>query len=202
MKESREDGMSEQNEPHDQWLRMWQESAPEAPNPERLARMAMARVWHFDHRVFWRNFREYAGGLVMLVICAGQVMLRKDPGGGWVGLGSVGFVMAYLWWRHRGLQPLDPLADLAVYRAAMLRRYDDQIRLLGSVPYWYLLPLFVPPIWVAIHAWHRSPRGAAILLAVVAVFYGFVGWLNVKLAVGVLRREREKIEAMFQEAAE
>jgi hypothetical protein len=188
-------------EPNDQsqWLRAWQESAPESAALERMARVLMARVWRFDQKIFWRNFREYAAGIMMLVVFAGMVVLGKDRTGGWIGIGSVGFVMAYLWWKHRGLHPLDPAASLATYRAAMLQRYDDQIRLLRSIVYWYLLPLSVWPLWIAAKTWQRSPPAAVISLAVLAAAYTFVGRLNVKTAAGKLRQQRAELEAMFKE---
>ena len=89
----------------------------------------MARVWRFDQQIFWRNFREYTAGLVLMVVFAGQIALNNDPFGGAIGLACVGFVMTFLWWKHRHLEPLDPAADLRVYRRALLQRFDDQIRL-------------------------------------------------------------------------
>jgi len=182
--------------PDDSWMRVWQENSDAAPDPERLARTIMAQVWRFDQKLFWRNFREYAAGIVLMVVFAGQIALAHDRAGGVVGFISVGFVMGYLWWKHRGLRPLDPAADIEAYRAALLGRFDDQIRLLRSVTYWYLLPLFIPPLWQMAHAWSRSPWVAGISLAVVAALYAFIGWLNVIVAVRWLRAARDKVESM------
>jgi len=181
----------------EEWGRMWQARMASAEDPERVARTIMAQVWRFDQTLFWRNAREYAGGIVLLVVFLGQLVLGNDRIGALVGIGSVGFVIGYLWWKHRGLQPLDPAADVIAYRAALLARVDDQIRLLRSVTYWYLLPLFLPTLWQAVHVWQKSPWAAVVSLAVVAALFAWVRWLNVIGGVGALLATRANVEAMF-----
>jgi hypothetical protein len=104
--------------------------------------------------------------------------------------------MTYLWWTHRHMEPLDPAADLSAYRHALLKRFDDQIRLLRSVPYWYLLPLFVPGLWLAVSNWHHAGWMVLIPLSVLIAVYVFLGWLNVKVAVGTVRAARDEILAI------
>jgi hypothetical protein len=183
--------------PDDEWMRTWQGHMASDEAPERVARTIMAQVWRFDHTLFWRNAREYAAGIVLLVVFLGQLVMGDDRIGALVGIGSVGFVLGYLWWKHRGLQPLDPAADVTAYRAALLARIDDQIRLLRSVTYWYLLPLFLPSLWQAVHVWDRSPWAAAVSLVVVVAVFVFVRWLNVTAGVGVLLATRANVESMF-----
>jgi hypothetical protein len=181
----------------DDLVRLWQGNTAAAPDPERVARTLMAQAWRFDQRIFWRNFREYAAGIVLMVVFGGQVALGSDRSGGAIGFACVAFVMAYIWWTHRGLQPLDPAADLATYRSALLRRFDDQIRLLRTVPYWYLLPLFVPCLWQAVRGWDRLGWRVLVPLAVFTAFFAFIAWLNVGPGVRGLRAGRAKVEAMF-----
>jgi hypothetical protein len=185
--------------PEDEWMRLWQGNTAITPDPDRLARVIMSHVWRFDHKVFWRNFREYAAGIVLMVVFAGQVFLGRERRTGAIGFVCVAFVMGYLWWKHRRLQPLDPSADVAAYRTALLGRYDDQIRLLRTVPYWYLLPLFVPGVSVAVSTWQRSRWLALVPLVVTAVAYGFIGWLNVSVGVRFLRAARARVESMLPE---
>ena len=105
----------------DDLVALWRGNGTAAPDAERVAREIMARVWRFDQQILWRNFREYAAGLVLMVIFAMQMVLGSDRTGGAIGFACVSFVMVYLWWRHRGLEPLDPAADLAAYRRALIR---------------------------------------------------------------------------------
>ena len=181
----------------EEWTRVWHGHMASAEDPDRVARTIMAQVWRFDQTLFWRNAREYAAGIVLLVVFLGQLVLGDDRIGALVGIGSVGFVMVYLWRKHRGLQPLDPAADVVAYRAALLERINDQIRLLRSITYWYLLPLSLPSLWQALRVWDRSPWAAAFSLAAVAAAFAFVRWLNVTAGVGALLATRANVESMF-----
>jgi hypothetical protein len=181
----------------DEWMRTWQGHMASGEDPERVARTIMAQVWRFDHTLFWRNAREYAAGIVLLVVFLGQIAIGHDPIGALVGIGSVGFVLGYLWWKHRGLQPLDPAADVIAYQAALLARIDDQIRLLRSITCWYLLPLSLPALWQAAQVWGRSPWIAAASLAIVFAVFAFLRWLNVTAGVRALLATRANVESMF-----
>jgi hypothetical protein len=183
--------------PEGEWARVWQEDLTAAVDAERIGRRIMAQVWRFDQKIFWRNFREYAAGITMLAVFVGQLVMGADRVGALIGIGGVGFVMVYLWWKHRGLQPLDPAADVATYRLAMVTRIDDQIRLLRTVAYWYLLPIALPMLWQVARAWNQHPRTAGITLIVDAAFFVFVWWLNVVAGVRALETRRGNITEMF-----
>jgi hypothetical protein len=90
---------------------------------------------------------------------------------------------------------------VTAYREALLRRFDDQLVLLRTVPYWYLLPLFLPGLWQAALAWPRVGWTALVPLGVMVMLYVFLGWLNIKVAVRGLRDARERIAAMSAEPA-
>ena len=183
--------------PEGEWARVWQEDLTAAGDAERMGRRIMAQVWRFDQKIFWRNFREYAAGITMLAVFVGQLVMDVDRVGALIGIGAVGFVLVYLWWKHRGLQPLDPAADVATYRHAMVTRIDDQIRLLRTVAYWYLLPIALPLLWHVARLWNQHPRTAGITLIVDAAFFAFVWWLNVVVGVRALETRRGNITAMF-----
>ena len=190
---------TEKRLPHptaEEWASLWQGHVTSKEDPERVARTIMAQVWRFDQMLFWRNAREYAAGIVLLVVFLGQLAMGDDRVGALVGIGAVGFVMGYLWWKHRGLQPLDPAADVMTYKAALLARVDDQIRLLRSVTYWYLLPLFLPTLWQAGRVWNNSPWAAAVSLAGVIAVFAFLRWLNITAGVNSLRATRAKVESL------
>ena len=183
--------------PEGDWMRVWQEGFVAAVDAERIGRRMMAQVWRFDQKIFWRNFREYAAGVIMLAVFVGQLVLGHDRVGALIGIGGVGFVMVHLWRKHRGLQPLDPAADVSTYRLAMMARIDDQIRLLRSVAYWYLLPLAMPMLWQVARAWNHRPWAAAFTLIVDAAAFAFVWWLNVVVTVRRLETTRGNVASMF-----
>jgi hypothetical protein len=183
--------------PDGEWRRVWQDDLNAAIDAERIGRRVMAQVWQFDQKLFWRNFREYAAGVALLVAFGGQLVMGNDRIGALIGIVGVGFVMVYLWWKHRGLRPLDPTADVETYKLALLARVDGQIRLLRSVAYWYLLPLALPMLWQVANAWHRNPHVATTVLLVDTLVFGFVWWLNVVAGVRKLQAKRVNVESMF-----
>ena len=85
------------------------------------------------------------------------------------------------------------------YKAALLARVDDQIRLLRSVTYWYLLPLSLPSLWQAVGVWDKSPWAAVVSLAVVGALFAFLRWLNITAGVGALLAARANVESMLAE---
>jgi hypothetical protein len=185
---------------NDELMQLWQQGASTEPDPDAVARLAAkATMKRFDTTIFWRNMREYAAGLVLMVVFGWQAVAGEDRVRHVISFACVSFVMGYLWWRHRGVPVPDPAADARVYQAAMLERVDRQIRLLKTVRYWYLLPLYVPVTLQSIDAWQR--RGwvpAVTAMALVTVVFWFVGWLNERVGVGMLRKERDRIESLYQ----
>ena len=82
---------------------------------------------------------------------------------------------------------------------ALLERFDSQIRLLSRVKYWYLLPLYIPIIWMTIDWFPRHGWGAIFSLAIVTAIFYFIARLNEKLAVGQLKEARAKLRTMVEE---
>jgi hypothetical protein len=99
--------------------------------------------------------------------------------------------------RRRRDRPRDGQLRVSAYRSALLARFDAQIRLLRSAPYWYLFPLSIWPVWVFAHAWSKNPWRAAVGMVLLVVTFGGVGWLNVVVGVRFLRGRRARVESMF-----
>ncbi len=190
--------------PADDLVRLWQESVVPSPDPARLtnqlARMALGR---FDRVVFWRNAREYAAVVAVMAFA----VWRWTAGDGHLQTGAMilatAFVAGYLWRQHRRLPSLDPGEPASAYQAALLARIDRQIALLSSVRYWYLLPLYLPVVVQAAQLWRLHQRMAAVaMLTVVAALYAGVAYVNERLAVDVLRRQRARVAALYDDDRE
>lgn len=186
-------------EPEDELKRLWQESIMngQGGHDPALLRGLSSRVTQFDRKIFWRNFREYAAGLLVLIGASYMAIRGNRPAIAMVF--GVSFVMTYLWWQHRKFRQPDPSTNVLVYEKALLERFNNQIRLLSRVKYWYLLPLYVPIVWMTIEQLSRHIWGAILSLAVVTAAYVFIGWLNEKLAVGHLKEASAKVQAMIEE---
>ena len=101
---------------------------------------------------------------------------------------------------HRQTPPLDPAADARSYRAALLNRYDRQIRLLSGVKYWYVLPLYS---WILLSIMTTIPAHDAkrrIVAGIIPTAFSlFVIWLNEIYAVKKLRLKRMQVEELLDE---
>ena len=78
-----------------------------------------------------------------------------------------------------------------------MERFDDQIRLLRTVPYWYLLPLFMPCLWQTVRMWDHQRWLVLIPLIGFLAAFAFIGWLNVGPGLRALRAARSRVEAML-----
>jgi hypothetical protein len=85
---------------------------------------------------------------------------------------------------------------------ALLARYDIQIRLLSQVKYWYVLPIYAWMVLVLTQVTSRTPWWRPAYFVLATLFSAFVIWLNECYGVRKLRAEREKAEALIQEARE
>ncbi len=185
---------------NDELMMLWQQGTSAEPDAAEVARLAgRATMTRFDGIIKRRNFMEYAAGAILLIVGAVRLWSGAEPVQPLLLMGSVSFVMVYLWNQHRHLAPLDVAADARSYQAAMLQRIDQQMRLLSSVRYWYLLPLSIPVLWQTATMWRRSPGRAIISLAVVTAVFAAVAWLNERAGIARLRAARAKIEALYRD---
>jgi hypothetical protein len=186
---------------HDELMQLWRQGTSNDPDPDAVARLAArATMWRFDRVIFWRNAREYAAGLLLMGVFGWQFIVGTGRVRNGIAFACVAFVMGYLWWRHRDLPRPDPAADARAYQAVMLERVDRQLQLLRTVRYWYLLPLYVPPLMLSWDTWQRGRRVPAVVaLILVTVVYWLIARLNERFVVAMLLKERARIESLYQE---
>lgn len=181
-------------------IRMWQENALPGPiDAGQLARDIALKVEKFDRTILWRNLREYIAGAVLILWFLWQSFDPVRRPVALAGIVAVGFVMVYLWRSHRKTTPLDAAADVRSYHAALLDRYDHQIRLLRSVKYWYVLPLYLWVLLVIVNVPSRSPGGRISYFLLATLFFAVVIWLNEGYGVRKLRRARKAAEELLRE---
>jgi hypothetical protein len=185
----------------DDLVRLWQESLLPAPDPERLARpLALLTLRRFDSVVSWRNAREYVAILAVVGFGVWRFVAGDDPLQTGALVGAAAFVGGYLWFQHRRLPRLDPSATARAYQAALLARIDRQIALLGSVRYWYLLPLYVPVLFQVAQSWQANQRAAAAsILALVTALYAGLAYVNERWAVAYLKDERARVASLYED---
>jgi hypothetical protein len=182
----------------DDLVGLWQDTRLPGPDPEKLARrVAAMALRRFDRVIAWRNLREYAGSLLVLLFAVWRWRAGGERLQASAMIVAVLIVSGALWWQHRRVRSPDPAADARSYQAALLARIDHQIRLLGTVRYWYLLPLYLPVLLQVGLAWPTHPVSAIITLVVVTAIYVGLARLNERLAVGLLRQERARVASLY-----
>lgn len=184
---------------NDELMALWQESTRPAPDRTEIARLAgRAAMNRFDRAIRSRNLREYAAGFIVVAFFGWQLAHGRFVGLDLAAIAAVLFVLGFLWSHHRNIAPLDPTARASDYQAAMLSRIDSQIRLLSSIRYWYLLPFYVPIVWVTVLVSRRSLVVAGLFFVLSTLLYAAIAWLNEKIGVRHLIRQRAQIEALLE----
>jgi hypothetical protein len=184
----------------DELIAIWQQGVSTTPDGAEVARLAArASMRRFDRLIARRNVVESIAAAAVMTFFGWQFAVGHDRVASGLSIACVAFVIAYLWWRHWQSVELDPAASAEAYQAALIAGLDRQIELLQTVWYWYLLPLYVPPVLQAVSLWEKSRAAAVVLLAVVTTFYVGLGVLNTRVAVRKLLSERARLEALYQE---
>jgi hypothetical protein len=168
-----------------------------------LLALVQARTGRFDRMIIMRNLIECAAALSVAVFFAHYALVRAQNAvsrlGGWLVAAGAIWIISYVVRHGQGPATLDPSQDVSSYTSALRARYDHQIRLLKSVKYWYLLPLYVGlsvanagALLERRHPWAFDWRDLAGPVFYTAVF-AVVWWLNEIYAVGRLERERARL---------
>jgi hypothetical protein len=169
---------------------------------EDMLTIAMERANRFDRTIRLRNWRECGAGALVTAIFA--AMAWRSPNaltlaGNLVVAASGLWVVFYMLCYGRGA-PL-PATDrsLADFQQALLHQYDQQIRLLQKVKYWYLLPPYVGLLLASAgKIMARTAEGQpgwpeSIAVAIYTAVFAIVWWLNGTYGVRNLRARRARL---------
>jgi hypothetical protein len=146
---------------NDELRDLWQQQ-PAAPvrKGEDMLTLVIERTRKLDRQIASRNTRESLVAAAMAIFFA---WLALRPGTiervGWT-ITAASLILAIFYVRRFGSGPdsLDRIGSVATYTALLAANYDRQIRLLRTVKYWSLLPLWVGLTigttggWVRLHA--------------------------------------------------
>jgi hypothetical protein len=189
---------------------LWR-SQPVSPalKGEDMRKIVLQKMEKFDRKVHTRNRSEViVAGLTAMAfsyfVWAQQNSLARL--GAAIVVASLIWIVFYI--LRRGTGPVDPNPDqsLAGYRSALVSKIDYQIRLLRSVKYWYLLPMYVGLLtlsagWLQDRAAVGGLTGKdAIGPVIYTVIFGGIWWLNEVYAVRKLRAWREQLASGAQES--
>lgn len=190
--------------PTDELRQLWQSDINEAINQRELLLQVKQKQRAFNRRIRGRDLRESIGGLLVTLLFGGFA-LRGGTATNLVAdiwLAGCGLWIVFYLRRYSGLSRTPaPDQSLASYRAELLASYDRQIRLLKTVKYWYILPiwlgLMIHSSALLIDGGHWLPfLGMATLMTVVNAV---VWWMNEGPGVRNLVRRRLELTILLGE---
>ena len=200
--------MTDRDDLRDLWTG---EAVRSATRPGDLLAIVQRKSRRFDRMIGVRNLTEcVAAALVAVLFARGALVGATNDlsrAGNWMVVAGAIWVAYYVVRYRRGPATPDPSQDLATYVAALTARYDHQIRLLRTVKYWYLLPLYAGLLVATAGGFLERGRAGTLgiqhllePLIYTAVFV-LVWWLNEAMGVGRLKDERARLISMTDQAA-
>ena len=166
---------------------------------------------HFTATIFWRDFREVGTCLLLLPLWFYLGARHASPWTWYLAVPALLWIAGFLLvdrLRQKARAPR-PSETLRQCVASSLAQVQHQIGLLRRVLWWYLLPLALPLLaYVGQLAWQertggwRTALAISLVVALVAVVFGAVYWLNqyvVRSGLEPRRRELETLLASFED---
>jgi hypothetical protein len=169
---------------------------------EDMLTIAIERAERFDRTIRLRNWRECGAGVLVAAIFAFIALESPNAlavAGNLLVAASGLWIVFYLLRYGRGAPLPAPDRSLADFQQALLQQYDQQIRLLLRVKYWYLLPPYVGLLLASAGtvmanaakgqpAWPQS-----IAVVIYTSVFAVVWWLNGTYAADKLRAKRARL---------
>jgi hypothetical protein len=169
---------------------------------EDIMTLVQKKIRKFDRMIAIRNLRECIASVVVAAVFGWQALRADDwltrTGTLVVAVGSL-WIVYYLLRHGRTSVGVDLSQSVLGCARVLVQRYDDQIRLLKTVKYWYLLPMYAGLLIVSAGQVAQGIKAGGIRWPVFAgpVFYTAVfavfWWLNEVHSVGRLQHERAKL---------
>ncbi|MCL4179706.1 MAG: beta-lactamase family protein [Verrucomicrobia bacterium] len=162
------------------WKEQRFEALPALPDEAQIAAMKM-RMKGFDKTISWRDYGEVAACILIIGWFGWDLLFRSNStltqAGCVVLIVSAVLIAWKLIWSKRRLPQSGPNAPIFDAVKVELHKVENQIGLLTSVAWWYLLPLLVG---VMICHWGGSGGvpSKVIYSAFVLALYVFIYWLN------------------------
>jgi CubicO group peptidase (beta-lactamase class C family) len=192
---------------HDDALKqLWKgqnlEAPPALPDAAQIAALKK-RMKCFDNTITWRDYREVAACVLVFAFFGWHLLVEKYPplmqAGCVVLMASAVFIAWKLIGSKLRLPKAEPNAPVFDAVKVELQKVENQIGLLQSVAWWYLLPLFVGVMlcnWGMRGSLPSKLFGSAFTFAI----YAFIYWLNQFAAKRGLLPLKRALEALLHSA--
>ncbi len=193
---------------NDQELKqLWQQQvlAPPAKVPdEQLVQAMKQKMAQFGRTIFWRDVREVAACLLLIVLFLPDYFKSTSwlsKAGCLVVVVSAIFIGFRLVYSKRRDDPRLTTNSLRDYLQDERRKLENQIHLLRTVLWWYILPLYIGAVMVTVGG--AGPLTGKILFAgMYAVICAGIWWLNQYAVKKTLLPLKEELDQTLQEIPE
>jgi hypothetical protein len=198
--------MNEQDDLRD----LWTSQPPSVKTKgEDIMALVQKKIRHFDRAIAVRNVLESTAGGAVAVFFGWQGLRAHDAfmrTGSLVVAAGAAWIIYYIFRYGKKSVSADPSQSVPSYTRALVERYDHQIRLLKSVKYWYLLPMYIGLLIISAGLLFERANAGTLGWrdfggpAVYTVVFAAIWWLNEVSTVARLRRERSKLLSMTAES--
>jgi len=191
----------------DQLCDLWQgdsHSIKRTMEDREMLTMVIERTRSFDRRIAARNAMECIAAVIVVGIFSWFAWRAPSTleqlGFGMVAASAI-WIGYYILRFGAGPGPLDPAASLNGYQQVLRANYEQQIRLLRNVKYWYLLPPFVGLLVANLGLCLRlgSVQGlwiALVTMATVTCIFGLVWIANEVYGVRYIERLKRDLSSI------
>ncbi|HMP83386.1 MAG TPA: serine hydrolase domain-containing protein [Verrucomicrobiota bacterium] len=184
------------------WKGQGFDTLPALPDEAQIAAMK-TRMKGFDRTISWRDYREVAACILIIGWFGWDLLFGNNStltqAGCVVLIASAVFIAWKLIWSKRRLPKAESNAPIFDAVKVELQKVENQIGLLKSVAWWYLLPLLVG---VMMCHWGGSgsvPSKLTYSAFVLALFY-FIYWLNRRAVKNYLLPLKRELASLLHSA--
>jgi hypothetical protein len=191
----------------DELKKLWREQPLVLP-PELTGTAGLAtlrkRMKRFDRILWWRDFREVAACVVIVVWFGSDYSKYPQPLarlGCALTILAVVFIGCRLLWSKRRAGREVPGASVMDSLRVELRKVETQIHLLRSVLWWYILPS-LGGAGVCFFGVRRHASDRLVIIVVFGLVGAFVYWLNQRAVRQYLVPLKNELETLLGDVSE
>ena len=172
---------------------------------EEMLNTVIERTRSFDRRIAVRNAIECGAAFLVAGIFTWFAWKAPSPlemtGDAMVAASGV-WIAYYVLRFGSGPKALDPGVRLNAYSQLLRDSYEQQIRLLRNVKYWYLLPPYAGivvgklGVWLRLHGEGKDGWGAMASVGMVTFVFGLVWIWNEVYGVRCLEKLKRELNGM------
>jgi hypothetical protein len=187
----------------DELQKLWKSQSPcGSVKGNEMLEIVQKKMQKFDRMIAWRNRVECIAAAAVVIFFTWTAVYAPNivmKAGSLVVAGGAAWIIYYMIRYGNAKVTVDASENLANYTQALVGRYDHQIRLLKSVKYWYLLPMYIGLLILSVGiSMQRAQQGAPAWVdvigpAICTAVFGVIWWLNEGPVVRRLQSQRAQL---------